>query len=69
MPGMDGFQVVRRLQANDKWKKIPVIIMSGKELTNRERDMLQTYIKDVMNKEEFSKEALSSTIKRVLSTV
>jgi len=68
MPGMDGFQVVRRLQANDAWKKIPVIIMSGKELTNRERDMLQTYIKDVMNKDEFSKEALSSTIKRVLAT-
>ena len=68
MPGMDGFQVVRRLQTNEAWKKIPVIIMSGKELTNRERDMLQNYIKDVMNKEEFSKEALSSTIKRVLAT-
>jgi len=56
------------LQENEEWKKIPVIIMSGKELTNRERDMLQAYIKDVMNKEEFSKEALSSTIKRVLTT-
>ncbi len=69
MPVMDGFQVVRRLQANDLWKKIPVIILSGKELTNRERDMLQSYIKDVMNKEEFSKDALASTIKRALSTV
>lgn len=68
MPGMDGFQVVRRLQTNEAWKKIPVIIMSGKELTNQERDMLQDYIKDVLNKEEFSKEALSSTIKRVLAT-
>jgi len=69
MPGMDGFQVVRKLQSNDKWKRIPVIILSGKELTDKERDMLQTYIKDVMNKEEFSKEALSNTIKRALSTV
>lgn len=68
MPGMDGFQVVRQLQANDAWKRIPVIIMSGKELTNRERDMLQASITDVMNKSEFSKEALSSTIKRVLAT-
>ncbi len=68
MPGMDGFQVVRRLQTNDDWKKIPVIIMSGKELTNNERDMLHSYIKDVMNKTEFSREALSSTIKRVLAT-
>jgi signal transduction histidine kinase/DNA-binding response OmpR family regulator/HAMP domain-containing protein len=68
MPGMDGFQVVKRLQANEAWKKIPVIIMSGKELTDRERDMLQAYITDVMNKSEFSKEAISSTIKRVLAT-
>ncbi len=68
MPGMDGFQVVSKLQSHETWKKIPVIIMSGKELTNRERDMLQNYIKDVLNKEEFSKEALSSTIKRVLET-
>jgi len=68
MPGMDGFQVVRRLQASEDWKKIPVIIMSGKELTNNERDMLHSYIKDVMNKTEFSREALSNTIKRVLAT-
>ncbi|GJQ19652.1 MAG: hypothetical protein HBSIN02_00070 [Bacteroidia bacterium] len=68
MPGMDGFQVVRRLQTNDRWRRIPVVILSGKELTDRERDMLQTHIKDVMNKEEFSKEAIASTIKRILTT-
>lgn len=68
MPGMDGFQVVRKLQGNDKWKKIPVIILSGKELTDRERDMLQSSIKDVLNKEEFSKDAISNTIKRVLTS-
>ena len=68
MPGMDGFQVVRQLQANESWRKIPVVILSGKELTDRERDMLQSHIKEVMNKEEFSKEALASTIKRVLTS-
>ena len=68
MPGMDGFQVVRKLQANDQWKDIPVVILSGKELTDRERDMLQSSIKDVLNKEEFSKDAISNTIKRVLTS-
>lgn len=68
MPGMDGFQVVRRLQTNDKWRKIPVVILSGKELTDRERDMLQSHIKEVLNKEEFSKEAITSTIKRILTS-
>jgi CheY-like chemotaxis protein len=68
MPGMDGFQVVRRLQSNDAWRKIPVVILSGKELTDRERDMLQSSIKEVMNKEDFSKEAIASTIKRILTS-
>lgn len=68
MPGMDGFQVVRRLQADERWRKIPVVILSGKELTDRERDMLQTHIKDVMNKEQFSKDALANTIKRILTS-
>ncbi|MBI4418813.1 MAG: response regulator [Ignavibacteriales bacterium] len=68
MPGMDGFQVVRQLQAEERLRKIPVIILSGKELTDRERDMLQAHIKDVMNKEEFSKEAIASTIKRILTS-
>lgn len=68
MPGMDGFQVVRRLQAHERWRTIPVVILSGKELTDRERDMLQTHIKEVMNKEQFSKDALTNTIKRILTT-
>lgn len=68
MPGMDGFQVVRRLQGNEAWKKIPVVILSGKELTDKERDMLQSHIKDVLNKEEFNKEAIASTIKRILTS-
>ncbi len=68
MPGMDGFQVVRRLQSNDLWRKIPVVILSGKELTDRERDMLQSSIKEVMNKEDFTKEAIASTIKRILTS-
>jgi CheY-like chemotaxis protein len=68
MPGMDGFQVVRRLQSNEAWRRIPVVILSGKELTDRERDMLQSSIKEVMNKEDFSKEAIASTIKRILTS-
>ncbi|MEX2117194.1 MAG: response regulator [Bacteroidota bacterium] len=68
MPGMDGFQVVRRLQSNDAWRKIPVVILSGKELTDRERDMLQSSITEVINKDD-SKEAIASTVKRILTSV
>jgi len=68
MPGMDGFQVARRLQSKPEWRKIPVVILSGKELTDKEREMFQSHIKEVMNKEEFDKEAIASTIKRILTS-
>ncbi len=29
MPEMDGFEVCRRLKANEKWRDIPVIIVTG----------------------------------------
>jgi DNA-binding response OmpR family regulator len=30
MPGMDGWEVINRIQANYKWNKIPIIFLSAK---------------------------------------
>jgi len=40
MPGMDGFEVCKRLKANDRTKHIPVIMVSVK---NMEQDIIQGY--------------------------
>lgn len=68
MPGMDGFQVVRELQQNDRWKKIPVVILSGKELTEEEERELNSHIAEYMKKDAFSTAEMTKTIKRILST-
>jgi signal transduction histidine kinase/CheY-like chemotaxis protein/HAMP domain-containing protein len=68
MPGMDGFQVVRELQQNDRWKKIPVVILSGKELTKEEEALLDTHITDYLKKDSFSTTEISKTIKRILGS-
>jgi signal transduction histidine kinase/DNA-binding response OmpR family regulator len=68
MPGMDGFQVVRELQQNDRWKKIPVVILSGKELTEAEERELNSHIAEYMKKDDFSTAEMTKTIKRILST-
>lgn len=66
MPKMDGIEVVRRLEQNEKWRSIPVVILSGKELTDEERRQLNSHIQNFMQKSHFSREAISSTIKRIL---
>ncbi|KAB2921386.1 MAG: response regulator [Bacteroidetes bacterium] len=66
MPEMDGFQLVQRLQNNDRWKNIPIVVLSGKDLSQREREMLNTRISDYLKKSEFSPESLTSALKRLL---
>jgi len=31
MPTMDGFEVLRRLRADDRWRDLPVIVVTGRE--------------------------------------
>jgi signal transduction histidine kinase/CheY-like chemotaxis protein len=66
MPGMDGFQVINELNRNDNWKKIPVVAMSVKELTEAEEKELHSRTVDFLAKDTFSTAEFSRTIKRIL---
>jgi signal transduction histidine kinase/DNA-binding response OmpR family regulator/HAMP domain-containing protein len=66
MPGMDGFEVVQQLQENERWRKIPVVILSGKELTEDDQRRLDTHIAQFLKKDAFSTSEISKTIKRIL---
>ncbi len=68
MPQMDGFDVIQRLQADERWKKIPVVVLTGKELTTEEWDKLNAYAKDIVKKAEFTQGTLSNAIKQILRT-
>lgn len=68
MPGMDGFDVVQQLQENERWRKIPVVILSGKELTEEDQRRLDTHIAQFLKKDMFSTSEISKTIKRILQT-
>ncbi len=67
MPNMDGMEVVRRLQQHETWKNIPVVILSGKELSKQERDELNSHIWQYLQKSEFSREVISGTIRKILN--
>ena len=66
MPQMDGYEVIQRLQRDETWKKIPVVVLSGKELTSEEWEKLNAYAKDFVKKGELTQETLSNTIKQIL---
>ncbi|MDD8018017.1 MAG: response regulator [Bacteroidota bacterium] len=66
MPEMDGFELVQRLQNNEAWSSIPVVILSGKELSEDEWTMLNKYITEYVKKSDFTPETLTSVVKRIL---
>jgi len=41
MPEMDGFEVLDAVAGHDKWRDIPVIVITAKQLTEAERERLR----------------------------
>ena len=66
MPGMDGFEVVRRLRMKPEWREIPVVILSGKDLSKEERETLRLNIQEFIEKGHFSREAISNVLKKII---
>ena len=72
MPIMDGFQMVAELQKHDDWRKIPVVVVSAKELTPEDRKRLQGHVETILQKGSFGREGLlrevQQTVRSYLTT-
>jgi signal transduction histidine kinase/DNA-binding response OmpR family regulator/HAMP domain-containing protein len=67
MPGIDGFAVVERLRSQERWHSLPIVILSGADITIEQRQILNRNIQDFIDKGHFSKELISSTIQKIIS--
>lgn len=62
MPGMDGFEVIKRLKEEKDYKDIPIIIVSGKELSITEINYLDAMIEGIIRKGTFGRERILTDI-------
>jgi CheY-like chemotaxis protein len=67
MPEMDGFQLVAELQKHPTWRRIPVIVVTARDLTVEERAQLNSGIETVLTKESFSPAQLIERVRQVVS--
>ena len=58
MPEMDGFELVEELRHHDRWRAIPVLVVTAKELTTEDRARLNGYVEKVLQKGASSRDAL-----------
>lgn len=71
MPEMDGFTVIQELQKNEKWRQIPVIVVTAKDLSAEERSILMTYTQGIVQKGEGThsrSELISKICKQIEAT-
>jgi signal transduction histidine kinase/DNA-binding response OmpR family regulator len=66
MPGMDGFQVLEALRTHPIWSRIPVIIITGGDLTPEQREQLAEFSKRMLNKSQFHEKDLFALLESAL---
>ncbi|MGA2737010.1 MAG: response regulator [Bryobacteraceae bacterium] len=66
MPGMDGFDFIAGLRQVADWRKIPIVVLSAREVTAAERKRLSTVVRRILRKGDFPGVTLASEIADLL---
>ncbi len=65
MPGMDGFQLLEELRSQEAWQKIPVVVLTARELTPEDLERFHTLqVHGVLRKGTCSKDDLVDVIRK-----
>jgi threonine synthase len=66
MPELDGFSVLDALRSDPTTASIPVIVVTAKELTNKEKERLEGQIQSLMQKGDFMSDELLSEVRALI---
>jgi CheY-like chemotaxis protein len=67
MPGMDGFEVLERLQGEETWREVPVIIVTAKDLTREDVERLNGRVVKVLQKGAYQRQDLVRDIQAMIA--
>lgn len=68
MPEMDGFELAKRLKQHPQWQKIPIIIITAKDLSWEDRQRLNGQVEKIMQKGAYTHQALLQEIRSLLTS-
>ena len=65
MPEMDGFRLLEAFQSRAEWRRIPVVVLTAKQLTEEDWSRLrQPQVQRVFHKGSYSREELVEAVRR-----
>jgi len=65
---MDGFAVVAALQKEPRWRDIPVIVITARDLDAKDRERLNSGVQSVLVKETFRPGELVERIRQLVQS-
>ena len=69
MPDLNGFQILEFMQADKKLRDIPVIVVSGMELSAEQKIQLSEFGQRILSKGSFSEKELLTSLQRALERI
>ena len=63
MPVMDGFEFLAELRREDAWRGIPVIVLTARDLSAEERELLNGSVARILQKGAYGQEALLAEVR------
>ena len=68
MPEMDGFEFVTELRRSEAGRRIPVVVVTAKDITAEDRKRLNGQVRRIFSKGSFSREELTAELRRALDS-
>ncbi|MDB5325024.1 MAG: integral rane sensor hybrid histidine kinase [Phycisphaerales bacterium] len=67
LPTMDGFAVVERLRENPAWSAIPLIVVTARDLSPGDRELLRGQVQSIVEKGRYELRELAATVREAVS--
>ncbi|MBI5367302.1 MAG: response regulator, partial [Planctomycetes bacterium] len=68
MPEMDGFEFVAELRKRPEWARLPVLVMTAKDLTREDRDRLNGAVKQIVQKGSYGASDLVRVVQELVGS-
>jgi CheY-like chemotaxis protein len=68
MPEVDGFQVLEAMRREDRWREIPVVVVTARELTREETAWLGWHVEEVLRKGAYGREELLAVVRGMIAS-
>jgi CheY-like chemotaxis protein len=64
MPEIDGFEVVKAIHEHPETARIPILVVTAKQITAEDRARLQGYVASIIDRVELDRDRFAAEVRR-----